>query len=106
MVQHSQRAITRVTSDGTILLRFSNYYTVPPAEQSPRGEHDEETTGEAANELALPVIEMIEEEFTNPFACSTSEARRILEFNLRVFEEEDLEDDDPDVYYLHLCHQK
>ena len=39
---------------------------------------------------------MIEEEFTNPFACSTSEAGRIPEFNLRVFEEEDLDDDDPD----------
>ena len=92
VVQHPQRAVTRVRSDGSILLRFSNYYTTPPAEELHRGELDEETT----EELALPVIEMIEEEFINPFACSTTDAGQKPgdELKLRIFEEEELEDSD------------
>ena len=91
-VRHPQQAVTRVRSDGSILLRFSNYLTTPQTDEIARGELDEEVT----EEVVLPVIEMNEEEFVNPFACSTSDAGQKPEdeFKLRVFEEEELEDDD------------
>ena len=78
-------------SDGSIFLRFSNYHTTPPTEEVSRRELDEE-------EVVLVVVELNEEEFVNPFACSAADAGQNPEneFKLGVFEEEELEDDDDD----------
>ena len=45
-VRHPQQAVTRVRSDGSILLRFSNYHTTPQTDEIARGELDEEVTEE------------------------------------------------------------